>query len=89
MTGSGIFVGGDEFNTRLRSTNVYVGAYFSDTLSLTNELAATIAGRFNHEIIDLTDELGTELRESRFQSVQSGRRPDVPVGSIRQPVRRL
>ncbi len=26
VTPSGIFVGGDEFNTRLRSTNVYVGA---------------------------------------------------------------
>jgi hypothetical protein len=31
VTASGIFLGGDEFNTRLRSTNVYVGAYFSDT----------------------------------------------------------
>lgn len=61
VTGSGIFVGGNEFNTRLRSTNVYVGAYFSDTLSLTNALAATVAGRFNYEVIDLTDELGTEL----------------------------
>jgi outer membrane receptor protein involved in Fe transport len=61
VTGSGIFVGGDEFNTRLRSTNVYLGAYFSDTLSLTEKLAATVAGRFNYEIIELTDLLGSEL----------------------------
>jgi iron complex outermembrane recepter protein len=61
VTGSGFFLGGDEFNTRLRSTNVYVGAYFSDTLSLTDALAATVAGRFNYAIINLTDELGTEL----------------------------
>jgi outer membrane receptor protein involved in Fe transport len=61
VSASGIFIGGDVFNTRLRSTNVYVGAYFSDTLSLTDRLAATVAGRFNYEIIDLTDELGTEL----------------------------
>jgi outer membrane receptor protein involved in Fe transport len=61
VTASGFFLGGDEFNTRLRSTNVYVGATFSDTLSLTDELAATVAGRFNYEIIDLTDELGPEL----------------------------
>jgi iron complex outermembrane recepter protein len=61
VTASGFFLGGDEFNTRLRSTNVYVGAYFSDTFSLTDALAATVAGRFNYEIIDLTDLLGTDL----------------------------
>jgi outer membrane receptor protein involved in Fe transport len=61
VTASDFFLGGDEFNTRLRSTNIYVGAYFSDTLSLTDALAATVAGRFNYAIIDLTDELGTEL----------------------------
>jgi outer membrane receptor protein involved in Fe transport len=61
VTGSGFFVSGDEFHTRLRSTNIYLGVYFSDTLSLTDDLAATVAGRFNYEIIDLTDELGTKL----------------------------
>jgi hypothetical protein len=90
VTGSGFFLGGNEFNTRLRFTNVYVGAYFSDTLSLTDELAATVAGRFNYEIIDLTDELGTELTGDHYYDRfdPAGWR-DVPIDPQREPVRRL
>jgi outer membrane receptor protein involved in Fe transport len=61
VAGSGIFVGGDEFNTRLDATNRYLGVYVSDTLSLTDALSATFAGRFNHAEIELEDRLGTEL----------------------------
>ncbi len=61
VTGSGIFLGGDAFNTDVDVTNLFVGAYFSNTLSITDALALTLAGRFNHANIDVNDNLGTAL----------------------------
>jgi iron complex outermembrane receptor protein len=42
----------------------YVGAYFSDTLSLNPRIALTLSGRFNGAHIDLTDETGGSLNGS-------------------------
>jgi iron complex outermembrane receptor protein len=42
----------------------YVGAYFSDTLSLDARFALTLSGRFNTARIDLTDQTGGALNSS-------------------------
>lgn len=64
---SGIFIGGDEFNTRLDTTNMYLGAYFADTLSVTDDLAVTLSGRYNYVTLKLDDQLGTALNgEHKF-----------------------
>lgn len=58
---SGIFIGGDEFNTRLDTENMYLGLYFTDTLSVTDDLAVTLSGRYNYVTLNLMDQLGTAL----------------------------
>jgi len=52
--GSGVFV--DESKVRLNTTTETVGAFFTDSFSITDDLTATIAGRFNHIAIDLKDQ---------------------------------
>ena len=61
VLGSGIFVAGNEFNTRIDATNKFIGIYFTDTLSITDDTAVTFAGRYNHANIEIKDYLGTEL----------------------------
>jgi len=55
---SGIFVGGAENLTKLASDNMYFGAYFSDTLSLTDDLSVTAAGRYNIATAKISDRSG-------------------------------
>ncbi|HUC19154.1 MAG TPA: TonB-dependent receptor [Acetobacteraceae bacterium] len=42
-------------------SDAYYGAFFTDTLNLTQRLAATVSGRFNAAQIDLTDQNGGDL----------------------------
>jgi iron complex outermembrane receptor protein len=54
----------------LRSTNNYIGLYATDTFDVTEALAVTASGRFNHAEIRLQDRIGAALngdnRYSRF-----------------------
>lgn len=61
IDGRNILVGGEEFNTDLDTSTWYYGVYFADTLSLTDDLAVTFAGRFNHANVKLEDKFGTDL----------------------------
>ena len=60
----------DQFNLDLRSKNRFSAAYVSNTLSLTERLHFTLAGRYNRARLELADQLGTSLdgnhRFSRF-----------------------
>jgi outer membrane receptor protein involved in Fe transport len=58
---SGIYIGGDEFNTKLDTSTKYFGLYFSDNLSLTDALGMQVSGRYNHARIKLMDRFGTDL----------------------------
>ena len=58
---SGILISGNEFNTSLDTENMYFGAYFSDTFSITDALAATLSGRYNIATLKITDHLGDSL----------------------------
>ena len=51
--GSGIFV--DESKVRLKAGTETVGVFLTDTFSITDKLAATIAGRYNHITVDMQD----------------------------------
>ncbi len=55
---SGIFVAGPGNTTALTTENMYYGAYFSDTLSVTDDLAVTGAGRYNIATLRLNDKSG-------------------------------
>jgi len=61
VTGDGIFLGGPAYNVGLNAQNIYYGLYFTDTLSLTDKLHLTGAGRFNRADVTLRDQLGTGL----------------------------
>jgi iron complex outermembrane receptor protein len=74
VDGSGIIVGGPSLLAprTLATENDYWGIYFSNTLDVTDDLALTVGGRYNHATIkmqDLTgqfDELNTTNKYSRF-----------------------
>ena len=57
----GAFLGGSDYNIRLDAVNRYYGVFFTDTLSLTNALSLTVAGRYNHAWIRLSDLFGDTL----------------------------
>jgi iron complex outermembrane receptor protein len=57
----GVLLGTDEYNTDLRSVNIYYGLYATDTLSITDALSATLAGRLNLAQVVLTDLYGNSL----------------------------
>ena len=57
----GIFLGGPEWNIRLRSANIDDGLYAEDTLAITSALSLKLSGRFHFDTIDLSDRLGTAL----------------------------
>jgi len=67
VVGSGRFTGlfgqapDDLFNTSIDVANMMVGLYFHNTLSLTDRVHATVAGRFNHAQVDIADRLGVSL----------------------------
>ncbi len=58
---NGYTLGGSSNFTSLRADNTYGGLYATDTLSLTNSLDLTLAGRYNAAEIRLLDQNGTAL----------------------------
>jgi iron complex outermembrane receptor protein len=56
-----VMIGGPDYNIRLDTVNRYYSVFFTDTLSATDALNATLAGRFNRETIRLSDEFGQAL----------------------------
>jgi outer membrane receptor protein involved in Fe transport len=54
-------VGGAAYNVRLDTLNRYDGVFFTDTLSLTQAVNATVAARFNRAQVRLTDLYGDSL----------------------------
>jgi iron complex outermembrane recepter protein len=49
----------DDFLARdLNTINEYIGVYFSDTFNITDRLAATVGGRYNHATIEMHDLTG-------------------------------
>ena len=63
-TGSGILV--EESRVRLHSTVNNWGIYFTDTLSVTEDLAVTLSGRYNQTKIIMQDRFGSELNGQHF-----------------------
>jgi outer membrane receptor protein involved in Fe transport len=61
VIGSGLYLGGSDYNVSLNTRNAYYGAYLTDTYSLTPHLHWTASGRFNIAEVDLTDRLGAGL----------------------------
>lgn len=57
--GSGVFVG--ESRVRVHAHVRHHGIYFSDTLSVTDKLSITAAGRYNLSFIRLDDQYGDDL----------------------------
>ena len=51
----------DQFNVDLGSENRFSAVYLSNTLSLTDQLHFTLAGRYNRARLELFDRLGTSL----------------------------
>lgn len=64
VSGIGIFLGTEDFITRLDARNIYYGLYVSDTLALTDRLNVTAAMRFNLAQLDMNDRFGTALNGS-------------------------
>ena len=52
---------GNNIPVRVAVTDAYIGAFASDTLTLTPSLALTLSGRFNNAEIDLADRNGGDL----------------------------
>lgn len=61
INGSGLFIGGDEFNTDVYTRNEAMGIYFANMMALTSKLDLLISGRFNTIDIKIEDMLGDEL----------------------------
>jgi outer membrane receptor protein involved in Fe transport len=47
-------------DTSVKTTNSYYGAYFTDTLAITERLFLTLAGRYNRAKVTIADETGLE-----------------------------
>jgi outer membrane receptor protein involved in Fe transport len=60
--GSGILV--DESRVRLTTNTSAVGVFLSDSFSITDDLTATVAGRYNYIHMNLIDRYGTSLNGS-------------------------
>jgi len=60
--GSGILV--DEPRVRLATNTSSVGVFLSDSFSITDDLTATVAGRYNYIHMNLIDKDGTDLNGS-------------------------
>ncbi len=59
VNGSGILT--EEARVRLNTETEHFGVFFTDTLSLTDQLDITFSGRYNHTRTALMDQQGTEL----------------------------
>lgn len=59
VAGGGILV--DDDRVRLEAKLKSYGFYFTDTFSLTDDLALTVGGRYNHSEVHLRDRHGDEL----------------------------
>ncbi len=60
VSGNGVFIGFPPIElapVNLKVVTNYYGLYFSDTLDVTDRLAATVGGRYNYEDIALYDQL--------------------------------
>lgn len=57
----GFYLGGEDWNTRLATTNQHWGAYLTDTFSPTQAIAVTAAARLDVARIDLDDLRGADL----------------------------
>ena len=57
--GSGIYT--EEGIVRLNTNTTYYGVFFTDTFSVTEDLALTAAGRYNQARVTLNDRYGTDL----------------------------
>lgn len=57
--GSGIYT--EEGIVRLNTNTTYYGVFFTDTFSVTKDLALTAAGRYNQARVNLKDNYGDEL----------------------------
>jgi iron complex outermembrane receptor protein len=57
--GSGIYT--EEGIVRLSTDTTYYGVFFTDNFSVTEDLALTVAGRWNKAQVDLYDKFGTSL----------------------------
>lgn len=55
----GVLVG--DALTAVDSKTTNIGVYFTDTLSVTPDLAVTVSGRYNRSEVELRDQLGTAL----------------------------
>ncbi len=63
FTGPGVVIDepGNNVPVRVAISDAYAGGFASDTLNLTQALAATVSGRFNFAEIDLADQGGGDL----------------------------
>jgi iron complex outermembrane recepter protein len=66
VTGLGVFLGTEDFNTRLDARNIYYGLYISDTLAVTDRLNLTAAMRLNHAHLKLRDRFGDDLNGDHY-----------------------
>jgi len=57
----GIFLGGPEWNVRLRSIDLDEGLYAQDIFALTSALSLELSGRFHFDSIGLADRFGSAL----------------------------
>ena len=64
VQGSGILLGGDEFQTGLDAEARYWGVYAGAAFGLTDRLAVELSGRYNTADIDMVDQIGTALTGS-------------------------
>ncbi len=64
VEGSGVFLGGDEYNTGLVTDSAYWGFYAGAAFDLTERLSVEVSGRYNKADIDLVDQIGTALTGS-------------------------
>jgi len=62
----GVALGGSDYNIRLAAVNRYYGSFITDTLSLTDALSLTMAGRFNFAEIRLSDRFGDNLNGNHY-----------------------
>jgi len=61
VAGQGIFVGGDDFRTRLDTESHSMGLYAVDTLTVLEPLTVQVSGRLAYSRLELIDREGTAL----------------------------
>lgn len=61
VIGDSIALSGVDWNTRLRTVNTDVGVFAENTLQFSPTLSLSLAARWNHDRIDITDRYGVAL----------------------------